>query len=151
MLDSERNGWFEVAGDDPVNESDPSGLTVVSGLAAIAYVACPLTAGATCAVGLALSASSTALARLNSYRACLGGGGDCAGALVSLGLDIAVTGAGAAAGHAAEAGLDSIPNAYSADQYLLRQEQVIGGLSNAVSALSSAVVGWLVPQNEVAC
>ena len=105
--------------------------------------------GATCALGLALSATSTAFAGLNSYRACLDGGGDCAGALVSLGLDIAVTGAGAAAGHAAEAGLDGIPNAYSADRYLLRQQQVIGGLSNAIGALSGATVGWLIPKAKV--
>ena len=108
--------------------------TVASGLATVAYATCALTEGIGCGVGLALSATSTALAGVNTYHACLGGGGGCAQAAVSLGLSIVGTGAGIYAQNALAGGLN-MANAYARDIYLARQAGVVGAVGDGLQTL----------------
>jgi hypothetical protein len=111
--------------------------TIASGLATVAYLSCAVTEGVGCGVGLLLSAASTGLAGVNTYRACFGGAGGCATAATSLGLSVVATGAGIGLQNAAEGGLANVFNAYSRDIYLARQAGVIGAGLNGLSTLYS--------------
>ncbi len=109
--------------------------TVASGLATVAYATCAVTAGVGCGVGLALSATSTVLAGVNTYRACVGGQGNCTDAVVGLGLSVVATGAGAVAQRAAAGSLGNVFNSYAGDIYLARQAGVIGGVANFIETV----------------
>ncbi len=72
---------------------------------------------------------------MNAYRACFDGGGNCSGAVVSLGFSVAATGAGAIAQRRAASALYGVFNSYARDTYLWRQAGVIGGLTNGASGI----------------
>ena len=108
--------------------------TIASGLATAAYISCAVTEGVGCGVGLALSAVSTSLAGVNTYRACFGGGGGCSSATVGLGLSVLATGTGAYLQGAASAALNA-DNAFARDIFLARQAGLIGAGANGLSSL----------------
>ena len=116
--------------------------TVASGLATVAYATCAVTAGVGCGVGVALSATSTVLAGVNTYRACIGGQGNCAAAAIGLGISAVATGAGALAQRAAAGALSNVFNPYALDIYLARQAGVIGGVANFIATLGGLVTGF---------
>jgi hypothetical protein len=109
--------------------------TVTSFAATGAYAFCAVSAGVGCGVGLALSATSTALSGVNAYRACFDGGGNCSGAVASLGFSAVGTGAGAIVQRRAAAALSNVFNSYAHSTYLWRQAAVIGGVTNGASGI----------------
>ena len=108
--------------------------TIASGIATVAYIACGVTEGVGCGVGLAFSALSSSLSGANAYRACISGAGGCTSALLEFGVSLGATGLGALA-QAAAANSLNMANDYARDIYLARQAAVIGAGANGLSFL----------------
>ena len=117
--------------------------TIASGLATVAYASCAVTEGVGCGVGLALSATSTALSGLNTYRACFGGAGGCESAATSFGLGVVTTGVGFGLQSLGAGALGNVFNSYARDIYLARQAGVIGAGLNGLSTIYSGLSGYI--------
>jgi RHS repeat-associated protein len=150
---------YGYAGDNPLNGADPMGLcgilscissvakdvgtfvyqnsgtlsTIASGLSTVAYATCAISAGIGCGLGLGLSAASTVLSGINTYRACYGGAGNCAAAAADFGISAVATVVGGAAQLYAANAISGMPNSYAQAIYLARQAGVIGGLASGIS------------------
>lgn len=79
---------------------------------------------------------------MNTYRACVGGQGNCATAAIGLGISAGATGAGYFAQRAAAGALGNVFNSHARDIYLARQAGVIGGVANLVDTLGGLATGF---------
>jgi hypothetical protein len=150
------------ANDDPVNESDPSGLcecgnnlaqevssfssnaSLVLGIA-LAFLACPFTAGISCGFAAGLSIAATGFATVNATSSCFFNGGNCTSAVVSLAVSAAATGAsGAAVRSLSSASELSVAKTYAPDVVqqmtnAAKSAEYAGGLGVASNTVSTGV------------